>query len=66
MRVVEQLRSQRRESGARIEGIVMTMFDSRTNLAQQVVEEVRKHFGDKVYETLHSAHRALERSAELR
>ena len=26
------------------------MFDGRTNLAQQVMEEVRKHFGDKVYE----------------
>ena len=35
-----------------IEGIVMTMCDLRTNLAQQVVEEVKKHFGDTVYETL--------------
>ena len=30
----------------------MTMFDSRTNLANQVVEEVRKHFADKVYKTV--------------
>jgi len=35
-----------------IEGIVMTMCDLRTNLAQQVVDEVKKHFGDAIYETL--------------
>lgn len=32
-----------------VEGVVMTMFDVRTNLSIEVVEEVRKHFGDKVY-----------------
>jgi chromosome partitioning protein len=36
----------------RLEGVVMTMYDSRTNLSQQVVEEVRKHFGELVYETI--------------
>ncbi|MCA9711847.1 MAG: ParA family protein [Myxococcales bacterium] len=36
----------------RIEGIVFCMFDPRTNLAQQVVAEVRQHFGDVVYETV--------------
>jgi len=35
-----------------IEGIVMTMCDLRTNLAQQVVEEVKKHFGESIYKTL--------------
>jgi chromosome partitioning protein len=34
----------------RIEGILLTMFDARTNLGAQVAEEVRKHFGDRVYE----------------
>ena len=34
-----------------IEGIVMTMFDSRTNLSEQVEAEVRNHIGDKVYQT---------------
>jgi len=38
--------------GLRIEGIVMTMCDLRTNLAQQVVDEVKKHFGEAIYETL--------------
>jgi chromosome partitioning protein len=35
-----------------IEGIVLTMFDSRNNLAQEVANEVRKHFSDKVYNTV--------------
>ena len=33
-------------------GIVLTMFDSRTKLAEQVVAEVRKYFGGRVYDTL--------------
>ena len=33
-------------------GVVMTMYDSRTRLAQQVVEEVKDFFGDKVFRTL--------------
>lgn len=35
-----------------IEGILATMFDSRTNLSAQVLEEVKKYFPDKVYETI--------------
>lgn len=35
-----------------VEGVVLTMFDSRTNLSVQVVEEVRKHFNNRVYSTL--------------
>jgi chromosome partitioning protein len=35
-----------------IEGIVFCMFDRRTNLAQQVVTEVEKHFPGQVYETM--------------
>lgn len=36
----------------KIEGVLMTMFDGRTNLSNEVVDEVRKYFGDKVYKTL--------------
>jgi len=35
-----------------VEGVVMTMFDVRTNLSAEVVDEVRNHFGDKVYKTV--------------
>ena len=35
-----------------IHGIVLTMFDSRNNLAAQVVADVREFLGDKVYETV--------------
>jgi chromosome partitioning protein len=34
-----------------LEGVLFTMFDSRTNLAEQVVAEVKNFFKDKVYET---------------
>jgi chromosome partitioning protein len=36
----------------RLTGIVMTMFDPRTKLSEQVVDEVRRYFGDRVYETI--------------
>jgi len=35
-----------------IEGILLTMFDTRNSLSHQVVSEIRKHFGDKVYQTV--------------
>ena len=35
-----------------IEGAVLTMFDSRTNLSNQVVKEVKGYFEDKVYKTV--------------
>src|SRR5258706_1694096 len=34
-----------------IEGVVLTMFDERTNLAQQVAEELKKYFGEKLCKT---------------
>ena len=35
-----------------VEGVLLTMFDNRLNLARQVAEEARKHFGEKVYKTV--------------
>ncbi|WP_314330360.1 AAA family ATPase [Abiotrophia defectiva] len=36
----------------RIEGVLLTMLDARTNLGYEVVEEVRKYFQEKVYQTI--------------
>ncbi|MFY9586868.1 MAG: ParA family protein, partial [Actinomycetota bacterium] len=33
-------------------GVVLTMFDARTRLAEQVVAEVRRHFDDKVFRSV--------------
>jgi len=51
-RIVERLRAEDAHPDLEIEGIIMTMYDGRTNLAQQVVAEVRQHFGDRLFETL--------------
>ena len=36
----------------RIRGLVLTMYDARTNLSQQVVNEVRQYFSDRVFEAI--------------
>jgi chromosome partitioning protein len=33
-------------------GVVLTMYDKRTSLSEQVTDEVHKHFGDKVFKTV--------------
>ncbi|MFC7395114.1 ParA family protein [Scopulibacillus cellulosilyticus] len=39
-------------SHLQIEGVLLTMLDARTNLGLQVIEEVKKYFQDKVYQTI--------------
>jgi chromosome partitioning protein len=51
MRVLQQIRESGANPKLELAGIVMTMYDGRTNLAQQVVGEVRRHFGGKLFKT---------------
>lgn len=51
VQVIEQIKAVGANERLKLGGILMTMF-SRTNLAQQVVDEVRKHFGEVVYQTV--------------
>jgi chromosome partitioning protein len=51
-RVLGQLRNSPLQVRLELLGVVMTMFDGRTRLSQQVVSEVRQHFGEKVFETV--------------
>ncbi|MFA9459240.1 ParA family protein [Thiohalorhabdus sp. Cl-TMA] len=50
MEVIQRIR-RKANPELRVEGLLLTMYDSRNNLANQVSEEVRSHFGRKVYET---------------
>lgn len=46
-----KMANQRLNPTLEIEGLVMTMYDSRTKLSDEVAQELRKHFGSKVYNT---------------
>ena len=52
LKVVEKLREAGINEGLELGGILMTMFDQRTNLAQQVVGEVRNHFDELVFRSM--------------
>jgi chromosome partitioning protein len=52
VRLIEQVRDSGANKRLELGGIVMTMFDGRTNLSEQVVAEVRQHFGERVYHTV--------------
>lgn len=47
-----KLVQQRLNPSLTVEGVLLTMFDSRLNLSKQVSQEVRNHFNEKVYETV--------------
>ncbi|MCX6894681.1 MAG: ParA family protein [Verrucomicrobia bacterium] len=51
-RIISQLHDAGTNPRLELFGIVMTMYDGRTKLSQQVVDEVRQHFGERVFETL--------------
>jgi chromosome partitioning protein len=51
-RILSQLRDNGVNPRLELIGVLMTMFDGRTKLSQQVVSEVREHFGDRVFETV--------------
>lgn len=51
VRTVERVREKLNPT-LEIEGIVLTMYDERMNLMRQVAEDIRKHFGDRVYDTV--------------
>ena len=52
LKLVERLKSANINGGLDIGGVVMTMFDARTNLSHQVVDEVKRHLPDKIFETV--------------
>ena len=51
-KIIGQLRTSGVNPALELLGVVMTMFDGRTKLSNQVVDEVRQHFGEKVFETV--------------
>ena len=51
MDTIDRLRDSLRHPLA-IEGILLTMFDERTNLARQVAEDLREFFGEEVFRTV--------------
>ena len=51
MNTIELVRSNLNKD-LEIEGVLMTMFDSRTNLSIQVVDEVKKYFGNKLFKAI--------------
>ena len=52
LKVVDRLKSAGVNPALDVGGIVMTMFDSRTNLSKQVVDEVKQHLPDKIFHTV--------------
>ena len=52
IRLIEQIRQNGTNPTLGLEGVVMTMYDGRTRLSEQVVTEVRGHFPEHVYPTV--------------
>jgi chromosome partitioning protein len=52
LEMIERIKQVSGNASLSLEGIVLTMYDARTNLSQQVVSDVRGHLGNKVFETI--------------
>jgi chromosome partitioning protein len=52
LEMIERIKQVSKNDSLALEGIVLTMYDARTNLSQQVVTDVRSHLGQKVFETI--------------
>ena len=52
VRLIDHIHASGTNPKLELGGILMTMFDRRTNLSAQVVAEVREHFGEQVYKTV--------------
>jgi chromosome partitioning protein len=52
LRMIEKIKAATGNTQLALEGIVLTMYDARTNLSQQVVGDVRGVLGDKVFNTI--------------
>jgi chromosome partitioning protein len=52
LEMIERIKQVSNNPALALEGIVLTMYDARTNLSQQVVTDVRGYLGQKVFETI--------------
>ena len=52
LKLVDRLKSAGINGNLDIGGVVMTMYDMRTNLSRQVVEEVKRHLADKIFDSV--------------
>jgi chromosome partitioning protein len=52
LEMIERIKRASGNSALELEGIVMTMYDARTNLSQEVVKSVKDHLGEKVFNTI--------------
>ncbi len=52
LQMIEKIKQISGNEALALEGIVLTMYDARTNLSHEVVSSVREHLGEKVFETI--------------
>jgi chromosome partitioning protein len=52
LKMIDYIRDASGNGELELEGLLMTMYDARTNLSNQVVNDVRGHLGDKVFQTI--------------